>query len=120
MYADNNKFVPTASWFISVYRASDVFSSGKNRNLEFKHHRIRSLNRQLQCKSVKMQWPQTPPTITLHTKTITPVKNVGRLVCLNTIQKELTENLEHSINQSAIVTVWWCINLLLHADCVVI
>ena len=48
------------------------------------------------------------------------MKNAGRPVCLNTIQKELTENLEHSINQSVIVTVWWCINSLLHADCVVI
>ena len=36
------------------------------------------------------------------------------------IQKELTETIEHSINQSAIVTVLWCINLLLHAHCVVI
>ena len=41
-------------------------------------------------------------------------------MCLNTFKKEVTQTVEHSINQYAIVTVWWCLNLLLDADCVVI
>ena len=47
------------------------------------------------------------------------MKNVGRPICLNTFQKEVTQTVEHSINQSAIVTVWWCVNFFLDADCVV-
>ena len=30
-----------------------------HKNLEFRHHRMLSLNRQLQCKSVKIYWAQT-------------------------------------------------------------
>ena len=59
-----------------------------------------SLNRLLQCKTVKIYWSKTPYTIALHTKTITPMKNVERAECLKTIQKEVTQTLEHSINQS--------------------
>ena len=87
-----------ASWFTSLYRAFDVFYYGKNNNLEFRRHRMCILNRPLQCKTVKIYWPQNQHTIGLYTKTITPVKNVGRAVCLKTIQKEVSQTLEHSIN----------------------